>query len=131
MWPSFSLWACRILKIKSCLRSPLAPGKSNDRAILVSSVIFFSLSSAMVIIHLRKSIGGALGKTCTTRGSVGGTALSSPPLCLNKMFRLGKNRLPFRTRNPVQNLVHGFLNPGVGFVEPARRLRSELAEHVT
>src|SRR5208282_2898874 len=41
--------ACRILKIKSCLRSPLAPGSSKDRAILVSSVMFFSLSSAMVI----------------------------------------------------------------------------------
>src|SRR5208282_4346124 len=49
MCPSFSLCACRILKMRSCLRSPLAPGSSNDRAILVSSVMFFSLSSAMVI----------------------------------------------------------------------------------
>src|SRR5208282_414367 len=49
MCPSFSLCACRILKMRSCLRSPLAPGSSKDRAILVSSVIFFSLSSAMVI----------------------------------------------------------------------------------
>src|SRR6266849_5372300 len=49
MCPSFSLCACRILKIRSCLRSPLAPGSSKDRAILVSSVIFFSFSSAMVI----------------------------------------------------------------------------------
>src|ERR1035437_9611680 len=49
MCPSFSLCACRILKIRSCLRSPLAPGSSRDRAILVSSVIFFSFSSAMVI----------------------------------------------------------------------------------
>jgi hypothetical protein len=32
---------------------PLAPGRSSVRAILVSSVIFFSLSSAMVIGHLR------------------------------------------------------------------------------
>src|ERR1700733_15607352 len=52
MWPSFSLWACRILKMRSCLRSPLAPGKSKVLAILVSSVMFFSLSSAMVMIHL-------------------------------------------------------------------------------
>src|ERR1700691_2007753 len=49
MCPSFSLCACRILKMRSCLRSPLAPGSSRDRAILVSSVIFFSFSSAMVI----------------------------------------------------------------------------------
>src|SRR5208283_214295 len=49
MCPSFSLCACRILKMRSCLRSPLAPGSSKDRAILVSSVMFFSLSSAMVI----------------------------------------------------------------------------------
>src|ERR1700733_5252484 len=53
MCPSFSLCAWRILKIRSCLRSPLAPGSSKDRAILVSSVMFFSLSSAMVIIYLR------------------------------------------------------------------------------
>src|ERR1039458_6639239 len=49
MCPSFSLCACKILKMRSCLRSPLAPGSSKDRAILVSSVIFFSFSSAMVI----------------------------------------------------------------------------------
>src|SRR5215469_8708454 len=33
---------------------PLAPGRSSERAILVSSVMFFSLSSAMVIGHLRR-----------------------------------------------------------------------------
>src|SRR5580658_10058355 len=49
MCPSFSLCACRILKMRSCLRSPLAPGSSKDRAILVSSVMFFSFSSAIVI----------------------------------------------------------------------------------
>src|SRR5258708_39918168 len=53
MWPSFSLCAWRILKIRSCLRMPLAPGRSRVRAILVNSVMFFSLSSAMVIGHLR------------------------------------------------------------------------------
>src|SRR5438105_6680831 len=50
MCPSFSLWACRILKIRSCLRSPLAPGSSRERAMRVSSVMFFSFSSAMVMI---------------------------------------------------------------------------------
>src|SRR6266496_428774 len=52
MWPSFSLCACRILKMRSCLRIPLAPGRSKVLAILVSSVMFFSFSSAMVMIHL-------------------------------------------------------------------------------
>src|SRR5438552_3004395 len=51
--PSFSLCACRILKITSCLRNALAPGRSKDRAILVNWVKFFSLSSAMVIVHMR------------------------------------------------------------------------------
>src|SRR5579863_10440291 len=50
MCPSFSLCACRILKMRSCLRSPLAPGSSKVLAILVSSVMFFSFSSAMVMI---------------------------------------------------------------------------------
>src|SRR3954463_2667903 len=62
MWPSFSLCACRILKMRSCFRKPLAPGKSKDRAILVSSVIFFSLSSAMVISHLRGDFQGGYAK---------------------------------------------------------------------
>src|SRR5579863_6343909 len=52
MWPSFSLCACRILKMRSCLRIPLAPGRSKVLAILVNSVMFFSFSSAMVMIHL-------------------------------------------------------------------------------
>src|SRR5260370_5724723 len=50
MWPSFSLWACRVLKMRSCLRRALAPGRSRARAILVSSVMFFSFSSAIVIV---------------------------------------------------------------------------------
>src|ERR1700757_3967388 len=52
MWPSFPLCACRILKMRSCLRIPLAPGRSKVLAILVNSVMFFSFSSAMVMIHL-------------------------------------------------------------------------------
>src|SRR5262249_40576962 len=52
MWPSFSLCACRILKMRSCLRIPLAPGRSKVLAILVSSVMFFSFNSAMVMVHL-------------------------------------------------------------------------------
>src|SRR5215470_15022034 len=35
--------------MRSCLRRPLAPGRSRVRAIFVSSVMFFSFSSAIVI----------------------------------------------------------------------------------
>ena len=54
MWPSFSLWAWRILKIRSCLRRPLVPGISRVRAMRLSSVMFFSFSSAMVMFTCGK-----------------------------------------------------------------------------
>src|ERR1035438_4165980 len=54
MCPSFSLCAWRILKIRSCLRRPLAPGISRVRAMRLSSVMFFSLSSAMVMFTCGK-----------------------------------------------------------------------------
>src|SRR5258707_11543314 len=82
MWPSFSLCAWRILKIRSCLRNPLAPGKSKDRAILVSSVIFFSLSSAMVINHLREdfSKGGTQKRRIHRRGRKEGEKTQPRPV---------------------------------------------------
>src|SRR5229473_4130789 len=73
MCPSFSLCACRILKMRSCLRSPLAPGSSKDRAILVSSVIFFSLSSAMVIFTY---VDFFFGRDCR---SSSGDGIALPP----------------------------------------------------
>src|SRR5271169_4717594 len=119
MCPSFSLCACKILKIRSCLRSPLAPGSSKVLAILVSSVMFFSFNSAMVMI--------CPGKTtqlnpCTKTHSLvasgdfqkrrvfgednkhragGQGCLSSPPLCLSKILRLRQYILPLRARDPV------------------------------
>src|SRR3984957_9550930 len=131
MWPSFSLCAWRILKIRSCFRNPLAPGKSKDRAILVSSVIFFSLSSAMVINHLREdfSKGGTQQRRIHRRGR-GGGKISSPPLCLSGKFRLGQNRLPLRACNPVQDLVHGLLDSGIGLVKLSGSLRCKLTEHI-
>src|ERR1700730_5347807 len=127
MWPSFSLCAWRILKIRSCLRSPLAPGKSNDRAILVSSVIFFSLSSAMVINHLRGDfVGGYAKREGSISGAEGGPNLGSPPLCLSTMSRFGQTRLPLRARNPIQDLVHGLLDSGVGLVKLTGSLRCKL-----
>src|SRR5271166_3066513 len=133
MWPSFSLWAWRILKIRSCLRSPLAPGRSKDRAILVSSVIFFSFNSAMVINSPAKgfSKGGYSEKTWSIAGQAAGLVLSSPPLCLGEVFWFRQNRLPFRACNLVQNLIHGFLDSGVGLVKLTGSLGRKLAKHIT
>src|SRR5215470_338048 len=131
MWPSFSLCAWRILKIRSCLHNPLAPGKSKDRAILVSSVIFFSLSSAMVIRHLRRDFQRGVAKgDLRLRGTTGGADLCSPPLRLVKMFRFGQNRLTLGVGNLVQDLVHGLLDPSVRLVKLTGRLGSKLTQHV-
>src|SRR5258706_4269881 len=131
MCPSFSLCACRILKMRSCLRRPLAPGSSRDRAILVSSVIFFSFSSAMVIFTYRMDFSGGF-----SRGSLaavwahGGAALSSPPLCFGKILRFAQNVTPLCSSDPVKHLVHGFLDAGIGPVKFASSLRGQLTKHV-
>src|ERR1039458_2422725 len=49
MWPSFSLWAWRILKMRSCLRRPEVPAMSRPRASLLSSAMLCSLGSEIVI----------------------------------------------------------------------------------
>src|ERR1700689_700830 len=144
MWPSFSLCACRILKIKSCLRIPLAPGRSKVLAILVNSVMFFSFSSAMVMIHLnpctrasfssvngRFSKGGDAGKTQKVQGRKAGLGLSSPPLCLSKILWFRQNILPLRAGDPVQHTVHRFLDSGAGPMELPRGLGGKLTKHIT
>src|SRR5277367_3368839 len=68
MWPSFSLCAWRILKIRSCLRRPLAPGISSVRAMRLSSVMFFSLSSEMVIFYLQVGCDGGVARKEVTDG---------------------------------------------------------------
>src|SRR5215813_5182209 len=112
MCPSFSLCACRILKIRSCLRSPLAPGSSRDRAILVSSVIFFSFSSAMVIIHLQDGL-FRRDLVLAAVWAHGGAKSGSPPLCFREMFRLAQNVLAFGAGDLVEHLVHGVLDAGI------------------
>src|ERR1700752_2845612 len=143
MWPSFSLCACRILKMRSCLRIPLAPGRSKVLAILVSSVMFFSFSSAMVMIHLNPctktyalvSAGdfqkeGTQERRNTTPGRKSGTGLSSPPLCFGNVLWFRQNSLSLRVGDPVQNAVHGFLNAGTGPVELPRGLGGKLTKHI-
>src|ERR1700730_18223801 len=48
--PFFSVWARRIWKINSCLRMPLEPGMARSLAIFARSVIFFSFSSARLML---------------------------------------------------------------------------------
>src|SRR5277367_487625 len=144
MWPSFSLCACSILKIKSCLRIPLAPGRSKVLAILVSSVMFFSFSSAMVMIHLnpctRASSVVSTGDFFQRRGrredasgtrQEGGAGLSSPPLCLSKILWFRQYILPLRASDPVQHNIHRFLDSGAGPMELPRGLGGKLTQHIT
>src|SRR6266446_191240 len=128
MCPSFSLCACRILKMRSCLRSPLAPGSSKDRAILVSSVIFFSLSSAMVIFTYVDDFlrDGLLCRRAGTRRS----CLSSSPLCFGKVLGFAQDVMTFRIGDLVKYIVHGFLNAGIRLMKLARCLRGQLAKHI-
>src|SRR5205823_141648 len=145
MCPSFSLWACRILKIRSCLRSPLAPGSSRERAMRVSSVMFFSFSSAMVMItygsctkggkrkfreNFLKTCEGSWGKFAAR--ARGGGCLSSPPLRLELFFcRTHYSIWVVSSTNAGQDVVHCFLNSGVGLVKLASGLRSHLTQEVT
>src|ERR1700689_5367716 len=134
MCPSFSLCACRILKMRSCLRSPLAPGSSNDRAILVSSVIFFSFSSAMVIFtHVDCFSSGGIfsrdGFLCRRAGTRR-SRLSSSPLCFGKVLGFAQDVMTFRIGDLVKHLIHGFLNAGVRLMKFARCLGGKLAKHI-
>src|SRR5208282_942995 len=136
MCPSFSLCACRILKMRSCLRRPLAPGSSKDRAILVSSVMFFSFSSAMVIFtYVDFSSGGivaprrGMGLLCRRAGTRR-SCLGSSPLCFGKVLGFAQDVMTLRIGDFVKHLVHGFLNAGVRLMKLARCLGSELAKHI-
>src|ERR1700677_2261386 len=123
MWPSFSLCAWRILKMRSCLRSPLAPGSSKVLAILVSSVMFFSFSSAMVMIHLhpvtqtypfgvfgRFSKGGYSGKT--KQHQAGGQGCSRQPAFVPRQNSPAPTELPaapcLRSGRAHHSLFPGF-----------------------
>src|SRR5580692_12559442 len=126
MCPSFSLCAWRILKMRSCLRRPLAPGSSRDRAILVSSVIFFSFSSAMVICtYVGFSSGGIVffsrgdGLLCRRAGTRR-SRLSSSPLCFGKVLGFAQDVMTFRIGDLVKHLIHGFLDAGIRFTKLPR-----------
>src|SRR5262249_27261883 len=116
---------------RSCLRRPLAPGRSKVRAIFVSSVIFFSLSSAMVMVTYKEFSRGVRSGRLPTARARGGAGSGSPPLWLRNVLRLGNQCRPLRIGNPIQYLVHGFLDAGIRLMELPRSLRRKLAEHIT
>jgi hypothetical protein len=104
--------------------------------------MFFSFSSAMVMIHLNPRTrtyslvsagdflkGGDAGKTQYYQAGWR-DGLSSPPLCLSKILWFRQNILPLRVSDPVQNTVHGFLDSGAGPVELARGLGGKLTKHI-
>src|SRR5262249_39642743 len=127
--------------MRSCLRRPLAPGRSRVRAILVSSVIFFSFSSAMVIVTYGIDLGGTSEGENFLYGSRQTFAwrdsqekiLCSATLGFGNSFRTGSDhltRLP-RITHPLQYIIHRVLNAGVRLVKLPCRLRHELAQQIT
>jgi hypothetical protein len=74
--------------------------------------------------------GSRKGRFHYTARARGGAESGSPPLRLRNIFWLGKDCLPFRVRNPIQDFVHGLLDTGIGFMELPRSLRRKLAEHI-
>jgi len=64
-------------------------------------------------------------------GQEAGLVLRSPPLRLGEIFRLRQNGLPLRASDPVQNLIHGFLNAGARPVKLPGGLGGKLTEHIT
>src|SRR5579862_5800380 len=129
MWPSFSLCAWRILKIRSCLRRPLAPGRSRDRAILVSSVIFFSLSSAMVIDHLQGIYKGGCGWK-SYAGQEGGAGVTQPAVAPRRNFPAPTERPAAPSQQSGPKPDSSFLESGARPVKLPGGLGGKLTQHI-
>src|SRR5271168_1221631 len=144
MWPSFSLWAWRILKIRSCLRRPLAPGISSVRAMRLSSVMFFSFNSEMVIFTYGSNSGrGLSGKESCWSKQVRRVEEGSkrpragPRLCCAALLDLRSFRCCGGCSRRAlvveadQNLIGGVLEARVWLVQLARCLGGQLTQCVT
>jgi hypothetical protein len=51
-------------------------------------------------------------------------------LRLSEILWFRQNGLPFRNRNLIQNLIHGFLNAGIRPVKLPGGLGGKLTEHI-
>jgi hypothetical protein len=98
--------------------------------------MFFSFSSAMVIFtYVDFSSGGIVvfsrgdGLLCRRAGTRR-SCLGSSPLCFGKVLGFAQDVMTLGIGDFVKHLIHGFLNASVRFMEPARRLRSQLAKHI-
>src|SRR6476620_1724368 len=130
--------------MRSCLRRPLAPGKSRVRAILVSSVMFFSLSSAIVMVS-PTGVFLITGQDCLRirgenyplRRIPEGPARQPGPagffreslLCSATLWFCNLFAGQFDDRidfvgiaNAHQHIIHGFLDARVGLMKLTRRL---------
>jgi hypothetical protein len=96
----------------------------------LGNIFFFQFCDGH--IHLQDGFfsGGILSGEFVRRVGTRRSSLSSPPLRLGKILRLAQDVMAFRTCNPIENLVHGFLDAGVGTMKFPRCLRGQLAEHV-
>src|SRR5215467_13301030 len=139
--------------MRSCLRMPLAPGRSRARAILVSSVMFFSFSSAIVIMSPmgflgliweefgdsknRRELDGPRAtrgtrQACLARRDFQERLLCSATLGFGNCFRRHRDdlfRLAGGTHAP-QYVVHRVLNAGIGLVKLPRCLGHKLAQKI-
>jgi len=87
----------------------------------------------MVIITYGKSIARGVRKDVLSASrdwALGKLKLSSPALGFCNLLRFGQNLRPIGVRDPHQNLVHSFLDAGIGPVEPAGSLGGKLAKHI-
>jgi hypothetical protein len=85
----------------------------------------------VMVTYWKFSRGVAKRKISYTARARGGADSGSPPLCLRNVLRLREDCLPLRVCNPIQDLVHGLLDTGIGFMEFPRSLRRKLAEHIS
>src|SRR2546423_1279876 len=94
--------------------------------------MFFSLSSAMVIVTCEeiRNREGISGRFEYRKAGRLGCYLGSPPLCLNKMFRLRQYGLALGACNPIQHFIHCFLDSGIRLVKLTRSLGGKLTEHI-
>src|SRR5581483_8992168 len=101
--------------MRSCLRRPLAPGSSRLRAILVSSVMFFSFNSEIVIVvsptedFAEGRAGGNLRETrlaprrARHLHSPRILSLSRASLGFGSRFGFEQDRMPLRVGNAMQH----------------------------
>jgi len=138
MCPSFSLCACRILKMRSCLAESAGAGQLQGSGDLgqLGNIFFFELQQWSYLPTWMIFFGRdclflsrgwiAFGRRAGTRRS----ALSSSPLCFGKVFGFAQDVMTFRIGDLVKIPDSWFPECGCSLYEFARCLRGQLAKHI-